>query len=249
MTINSTKNYDMFKKIEGNRDICQENINRIMNSMKIKNLLKIRPILVNSDFGVIDGQHRLECAKQLDIPVYYQIEESLEDKDIILLNNQKRWSLVDYVNYKAAKGCVSSKLILEACKKTNIGISGIHKALKRQGGTNKNSIKSDKMVPIEKELIYNLISKTDKANEILEMIRLKGNYPAKGSCIDTDGFRGAMYRMLLTEGVDEQRLMDKLELRLLTIRKGGGFEGYLSTFREAYNFKTSNKIDFEATSS
>ena len=60
------------------------------------------PILVRAESikdntkWVIDGQHRLEAAKKLNLPIYYIITSKIKDKDIEGINSlQDKWTLYD----------------------------------------------------------------------------------------------------------------------------------------------------------
>lgn len=68
-----TKDYNIFKKHPNNREIFHANLEKIKRSIQIKNLLEYRPIIVDKKMQVIDGQHRLEAARQLGVPIYYQM--------------------------------------------------------------------------------------------------------------------------------------------------------------------------------
>ena len=64
--VKSTKNYEMFQKLEGNRPVLERRINKIIAS--INNVGYITsPIIVNDKYEVIDGQGRLEALKQLKL--------------------------------------------------------------------------------------------------------------------------------------------------------------------------------------
>ena len=56
-----TENYDMFKKIGGNRKINKANYAKIVKSMKEEQL--IIPIVVNERYEIIDGQHRYTACR------------------------------------------------------------------------------------------------------------------------------------------------------------------------------------------
>lgn len=56
--INVTTSYGLFKKHPLNREIDEQNLNKIIQSIKHQNLLNIQPILVNENYEVVDGQHR-----------------------------------------------------------------------------------------------------------------------------------------------------------------------------------------------
>ena len=67
----STMNYEIFSSLDGNRIVNPLHVKKIADSMKIKVLFI--PIIVNEEFQVIDGQHRLEARKQLGLEVPYII--------------------------------------------------------------------------------------------------------------------------------------------------------------------------------
>ncbi len=94
--IHKTTNYSQFKLFESNRKLHG---NKILESIKKKNLLHECPIKVTKDFYVIDGQHRLDAAKQLNIPIYYCISNDLGEDAIPLLQNQNSWTLQDFTHF------------------------------------------------------------------------------------------------------------------------------------------------------
>lgn len=100
-----TINYEQFKFRKDNRNcIDQAHVKRLIESIRAKNLLELRPILVNKHYEVIDGQHRLEAAKELGVEIYYNIEEDLTAGDIITLNINKQWTLADFLNFYVQNG-------------------------------------------------------------------------------------------------------------------------------------------------
>ena len=93
-----TSNYDLFKHLEGNRDVKNPRKNKIVNSIKERGYLN-NPIIVNENMEIIDGQGRLEALKELNLPVRYVFAEGAGIEDCILLNvNKANWSTADYVN-------------------------------------------------------------------------------------------------------------------------------------------------------
>lgn len=95
--IYSTSNYSKFKYLDGNRKINKNHKKRLIISMGKRNL-KV-PIIVNEKMQLIDGQHRLEAARDLKLPICYQIISGLNLKDVQLLNtNTSNWNLDDYMD-------------------------------------------------------------------------------------------------------------------------------------------------------
>lgn len=103
--IQSTKNYDKFKLIQGNRNVIPGHVGRLTNSILRHNMLAQNPIIVNEKFEVIDGQHRLEVARNNQLDVYYLIIPGAHFTEIIALNaNNRPWVSKDYVNSYASQG-------------------------------------------------------------------------------------------------------------------------------------------------
>ena len=99
-TTQVTRNYELFKKHPSNTPINETIVNKLVSSIEQKNMLMLKPILVNEKMEVLDGQHRLEAAKKLSLPVYYIVQKDAQDMDMVLLNaNQRTWKLADYHNF------------------------------------------------------------------------------------------------------------------------------------------------------
>lgn len=93
-----SKNYELFKFMEGNRKINSSNLSQIMASMKEKQL--VIPITVNEKFEIIDGQHRYTACRELNLPVYFIIERGYNIEDVIRanVNGGRKWFDADYLN-------------------------------------------------------------------------------------------------------------------------------------------------------
>ncbi len=95
--IQNTTNYSQFHiNSDRNRSIhCK----KLLEAIRKKNLLASHPIAVDKYFQVIDGQHRLECAKMLNVPIYYVVCEDASMDDIPLCQTQRPWELKDYMKF------------------------------------------------------------------------------------------------------------------------------------------------------
>jgi hypothetical protein len=117
MTIQTTTNYKLFKSITSNREIDKGHVKKLAASILRKNLLFIRPIIVNTAMEIIDGQHRLAACQQLRQPVSYVVAEGLTKDDIAILNTaQKNWTSLDFITFYALEG---RKEFREFCKLAN----------------------------------------------------------------------------------------------------------------------------------
>lgn len=120
----STKNYDQFQTILGNRLTNYDHIRTLVREITAKNLLATCPIIVNEKMEVIDGQHRLEAAKLLGVPIYYVKVEGLTIKQVVRLNrSQKPWKLGDYLELHVAHKNQNYLLLKEFIEKHHISIT------------------------------------------------------------------------------------------------------------------------------
>lgn len=101
-----TTDFELFKTIKGNRPINANHVVKLINDIEEKNLLPDNPIKVNKNMEIVDGQHRYQAAKALNLPIYYIIMEDGGDlSDVQRLNrNIKVWSALDYLNSYIALG-------------------------------------------------------------------------------------------------------------------------------------------------
>ena len=94
--IGYSSNYSTFKFLEANRDIRERHVNRLVASIKREG--QIYPILVNKNFEVIEGQHRVEACKILQIPVMFLKNDKATIKHVRIVNNcQEGWAFHDYL--------------------------------------------------------------------------------------------------------------------------------------------------------
>ncbi len=114
-----TRNYDIFGFIKGNRNIDQPNLSKIVESIK-KKLIPESSVIVGFDpsdpdgkfLKIIDGQHRYEACKKLDLPISFilmgDFDINLKEKSlemVELLNTaSKEWDITNFMNSKAVLG-------------------------------------------------------------------------------------------------------------------------------------------------
>lgn len=119
-----TKNYSMFRFIDTNRVLNQGIINRLIESINKIGYIESRPVIVNQDMIIIDGQHRFEACKKMNIDICYEIENIDVETAMIELNaNQLIWRQQDYIASYAAKGVDCYVKLMEFENKYKLGIS------------------------------------------------------------------------------------------------------------------------------
>lgn len=112
--IRMTTDYSIFLHVIGNREINKSNVNRLKQSINEIGLQV--PILVNEKKAIVDGQHRLQALKELNLPVTYVQSEITKEEHIPDLQVSKVWTALDYAKRNAAQGdkeCIKALDIAE----------------------------------------------------------------------------------------------------------------------------------------
>jgi disulfide oxidoreductase YuzD len=104
LEIKKTNNHKQFKILNGNRPIDSKHIKKLKESIQKKDYLFLHPIIVNEHSEVIDGQHRLQAAKELNLDIYYIKSDEVEADHIVESNsNQLTWSVKDFINFYSVR--------------------------------------------------------------------------------------------------------------------------------------------------
>lgn len=107
-----TDDYDLFKRLDGNRDIMERRKKLLVQSIKERGWVR-NPIVVNEKMEVIDGQGRLAALRELKLPVEYVIAEGATVADCVALNlKQSNWTNTDYVKSYAEMGNRDYEILL-----------------------------------------------------------------------------------------------------------------------------------------
>ena len=100
--IHYENNHSKFTLLDNNRDIDQNHVETLIDSIKRKG--QLMPIIVNEKLEVHEGQHRLKACEELRVPIGYVVHLNAKSKDISVMNNsQKPWKNKDYLKHYSHK--------------------------------------------------------------------------------------------------------------------------------------------------
>ena len=118
-----TKNYGLFGTRLLNRKVKDKRRKSLVSSINKLDLTDCKPIIVNENMEIIDGQGRFTACKELGLPIYY-IKKNLNgnsDNAMIDLNvSQANWTLDDYIQCYAKAGKSNYKEVLECKEKYGV---------------------------------------------------------------------------------------------------------------------------------
>lgn len=200
--IKSTKNYNMFKKLEGNRAISIARLNKIKKSIMAVGYIT-SPILVNENMEIIDGQGRYEVLKELDLPIEYIVQDGLSIKECIAMNiNQTNWKFLDYVksysgkkniNYLRLNSLVQEFPLLSNTETLSIALLEVGKfdSIKIREGNLEISEEQYEEAREKLKFVYDIINEYKNITRIRLLIN-------------------AMLYCLYIDGIDKKRLKEKV---------------------------------------
>ncbi len=222
----STTDYGQFRYSLQNRPIDHRHLERLIAAIKNKNLLRDNPIKVNGDGVVIDGQHRLEAAKKLDLPIYFQVTEVMTIEDAASINGPvKKWTSQDFLevycntgnqDYMMLREFVSRYPWMSLSSAINLTYYGDRTLIGFQSGAYKcNDI--------------------DFAEEVARGAK---DFSAYISYYAEGTFLSALAQLFEHDGYVHARMVEKLKFASSMMHKCTSAVDYLKLFEAIYNYKT-----------
>jgi len=241
--IQKTTNFSMFKKMEGNRHLDRYHFKRLKLAIEKDNQLSVHPIIVNKDFFVIDGQHRLQAAQELDLEIFYIQSDTVTDLHVIDGNvNQKCFEVENYIDYFAVKERNQIYIELKGMlKSTGLKPKALLTLIL---GTVSPSILEflktgkfrfpDNEIPCEIMNFY---------FDFLAYVKDKRLKPI--SMFTNHNFTKALRWIFKTNGFESSIFFKKLDIKWFDLKPQRCAEDWYSLLINIYNFKNHNKIENE----
>lgn len=230
--IYSTKSYRSFSLLPGNRELVEAHVKELMKEIETENLLHAHPILVNEFGGVVDGQHRLEAAERMGVPIFFFIVSGLGSAHVGKLNSlQKNWATLDYVQAHADKESYS--VLLAYSEKYELSMNQAMTLC----GYNTAASRAELKVGALPGITESDQDAADKAGSILQYLVTRGADKKQST---STKFIAALVRFVKSPSYDEKVLKHKLTLK--SIPPCSNRTDYLQALVDIYNFKNSKRI-------
>lgn len=225
MAVQKTTDYSLFKTIKGNREVTMGHILRLKRNIEKHNMLADQPILVNSKMEVIDGQHRLEAAKQLGVPIFWKQGDAEDIRDTQLLNSATRpWASQDYLNSYISAGNKHYKELQEFVNHYHLPISfsaALLSGTVSLRGPFYDKFKSGDFV----------VEDRDFAKDIAEKVVALRRYCEESVPSDRDFIRAVE---TMWEHMDQEQIVDMLSLWGKKVTRRATTIDYLRQFEDIY---------------
>ena len=231
-----TKNYEMFKFRADNRHrIEKSHVQKLVESISARNLLELRPICVNKDLEIVDGQHRFLAAQQLGLDIYYEIRDELTGSDIILMNVSKAWNHKDYLNYYVRNHYPEYEKLHKFCNENNMGLSVMLIILLGQSREGVHKFRSGQFV-FDHSLVEGELSTCLKVINLIKKANGTSLYTTTGK------FWKALVNVVRHPNFDEEKFFFNLERQTDRIRPKINSKDYFKMFADIHNWRNPVKI-------
>lgn len=246
--VNSTNDYLKFKTLKGNRNVNKLHVRRLKESFKEAYLLS--PIIVNQNFEIIDGQHRFEAAKSMELPINFIICNNYDLKEVQLLNtNMKNWKKEDYLNAYCDLGYPAYLKFRDFMKMfPELGMAACETILTNTLSGGHTSIKSTELKDINPSGTIGIryfqegdlfIPNYDKSIENAEKIMMiKPYYDG----FNTHLFVRAMIGIFKLPYYSHARLIDRLSANPTLLKVCANVTQYKLLLEDIYNFRSREKV-------
>ena len=242
-----TADLSIFKEHPENRETNEKHVGDVLESLKVCNLFDIRPILVDADMCVLDGQHRVEAAKRLGIPVKYQIVTDPNANKLIFILNakaQRKWTREDYLHYHCALGNEHYQKLRAFMKGKGLSLSMSLTVLgPSNSGERFRHFREGKFeYPLSDDSIDEVFAKAVQVVNLIEQkVASRGHY----RYIRGPHFQRALLSFLGQPGVNIDVFLAKVSHNLQRIRACATLTEYNRLFVSMYNWKNANPLPID----
>jgi hypothetical protein len=219
--------------VKGNREIDSRHLDRLVSSIKHRNLLQICPIRVNSRYEIIDGQHRVEAARKLGLEKLpcMVIEHASLDDALVINQNNKNWSLMDWANSHAKLGNKHYQFFIDFVERYKFGPTLSIQIVSVGSSSSDGYSNCGKGLNSFRAGAFKITS-PNKIDETVNMIiEIKDHVDEK--VYKHRGFLSALIICFNTKGYSQERMVHKLEYQ--QIKRCSLMSEYIEQLEKIYN--------------
>lgn len=247
-----THDLTIFKSIDGNRVPNLQHIRRLSASVE-ENGMKCNPIIVNENYQVIDGQHRLEAARNVGTFVYYIMIIGYTLSEVHTLNlNQKNWTKKDFMDGYADMNIESYvKLRKFVEKNDDFSFESCVNLCSQLGSAISNASIAQKFRK-DSDSTMNIRQVFEEGTWIGKDFYLGQEWANKIRMIkpyysgyNRSTFVGTMIGLFLNNSFDFNEFMHKVRIQPTALLDCASREQYKTLIEDIYNYKSRNKVSLK----
>lgn len=219
----------ILKLRKDNRKIIRKHVEELKKSIQENGYLDFKPIIINDDNEIIDGQHRFIACSELGItPPTLTISDNTIGLMVMLNKTQKAWSLQDFINFHAECGNKSYIMLREFVTKTGLAPTPALLLLTDEKSVLRfDDIKEGKLdINLTDSQLETVFETAREITKIAKLLKL-----TKGNKILTQVY----ITLLKIEGFNKDYFFDKILRYRDELHLCGSLKGYLNMFVNCYN--------------
>ena len=241
----STEDYSQFKPVMGNRKLSSGHIQKLVHAIEEQDLTQSRPILVNENLEIIDGQHRFEACKQLGLPIYYQVQVGGNSYHAASLNaTQAAWDDTNYMDHLKAHGDPTITSLNNFLQTHGISVSVLIGCITADARSRQwsRSLRSGKLDPAYWEN-SEIIERIGRWKEFLAVAipsvpqSISKRFLQQSSCIVS------LIRFMYLLGCNWHQFLNNIQMGC-QVRPCRTIEQYMDMFVDIHNYKQKDRLQF-----
>lgn len=241
-----TTDYHKFEFVYGNRKLNSNHVRLLIDSINREDLLDKNPIIVNEKMEVIDGQHRLEAARQLRLPIYYVVQDESGLRAVQLLNATKRtWNHRDYLDSYITLDNMDYQILDSFVKKHNVplGFAMILLGDETYAGYGARKGTGNSLFARFKRGEFKVLN-LEKAEKTITQLKVLSNFAANPIWGNKEFLRA--FEIIQEKGYSFDEFVKKLQVSGIKIYSRATVKDYLRDFEDILNFKRAkdNRVSF-----
>jgi hypothetical protein len=222
-----TSEWGKFKFNKLNRPVDEGRVEYWKKVLANNNLLRDNPFLIDEDFNIIDGQHRLMAARALELPVYYMVANKAHISDAATINSQNKvWSAADYLQVWCNAGnpnYIKVRAVIELYPFLKIGQAAL--LMERTSAVAKNDRwKNGQFVVTDNEFVHRV---AQCAMDFARFVPFWKDYT----------FINALSNLCDNTAYDHERMMRKMEMVGNRLKRCATAKDYIEIMSGIYNYK------------
>ena len=233
-----TKKYSLFISPSHQRDISNNSIKAIMESMKEHGIISAISVRKSSTYKgkyeTFDGQHTVMACKRLNLPVIYNEFEDVSNRAMISLNGKSRkWKLKDYLKFGVTDGIDNYVFLNRIYSEEKLPLTAL---IMMYGGAYANTS--------FKDLKWRALT-VQRGHTILKHIKeIESTFNIKH--VRFARFIWGFGKVIDSGKYDHDRMMYQLSKCSTMLTKQANPEGYTTNIEMVYNFgqPKKNKVQF-----
>lgn len=237
-----SNDYERFVSIEGNREINQSHVAKLVRSMEVQGNISVitcREVVRGGRklLEIVDGQHRFEALKIRNEEIEFDCWGGINNRGMLALNeNSKNWVLEDYLNFGIKDGIVDYISLKKYQDESGIALSTL---IDLFSGYISNSNEGGRRVyktDIFKGLSWRIKDK-EKNEEILKMLL---DFYRKFKCKLYSHIRFVQAFIVVANHpkYDHNKMLEQMALHGNLLTRQYSKNEYIQVFESIYNFGT-----------